>query len=427
MTNGGVNTGQRIPGCSTMKKPGFQLVASLIAMVMIANLQYAWTLFVGPIRTARSWQQSEVQGAFTLFILLQTFVQPLDGWLMDRMGPRFLITVAGILCGLGWSAMGYASTLTQLYVCYALAGVGAAFVYSGCIGSALKWYPHRRGFAAGLIAAGFGSGSALFNLAIEKHLIPTYGYQGAFLWSGLVQGVIITLVAQFLRHPDASFAPSGTQAVALAVKSRRNTETFNTREMLGKPHFYILYAMFVTVATGGLYLTANQRDIANAWGLSTVVSTVIVLGPLANGASRIFWGWFSDRTGRENTMVVAFLLQAVCLVSVATLGRSSGTLFTIALVLTFFTWGEVYSLFPSTLGDYFGSKYATSNYAFLYTAKGVAAYLGAYLGTRLFEQTGNWESAFYASAVLAMVGGLTALVLRSRPLPKSVTAETAAL
>jgi OFA family oxalate/formate antiporter-like MFS transporter len=345
---------------------------------------------------------------------------------MDRMGPRILITVAGILCGSGWSAMGYASTLTQLHVCYALAGIGAAFVYSGCIGSALKWYPHRRGFAAGLIAAGFGSGSALFNLVIEKHLIPAHGYQGAFLWSGLVQGVIITLVAQFLRHPDVNFAPPGTAAQAVTAKSRRNTETFNTREMLLKPQFYILYAMFVTVATGGLYLTANQRDIANAWGLSAVVSTIVVAGPLANGASRIFWGWFSDRAGRENTMVIAFLLQAVCLISVAVLGRLSGTLFTIALVLTFFTWGEVYSLFPSTLGDHFGSRFATSNYAFLYTAKGVAAYLGAYLGTRLVEQTGSWESVFYVSAVLAMVGGLAALVLRSRPLPKRITVQTVA-
>jgi OFA family oxalate/formate antiporter-like MFS transporter len=390
---------------------------------MIANLQYAWTLFVGPIREANGWTQSDVQGAFTLFILLQTFVQPLDGWLMDRMGPRLLITVAGILCGLGWSAMGYATTLTQLHVAYAVAGVGAAFVYSGCIGSALKWYPQRRGFASGVIAAGFGSGSALFNLAIQNYLIPTYGYQGAFLWSGILQGAVITLVAQFLRHPDSSIAPPSAAGASIAaentaMKSRRNSETFNTREMLSNPQFYVLYAMFVTVATGGLYLTANQKDIANAWGLSAVVSAIIVAGPLANGASRVFWGWFSDRAGRENTMVIAFLLQAACLVSVATLGRSSGPLFTIALVLTFFTWGEIYSLFPATLGDYFGSKHATSNYAFLYTAKGVAAILGTFLGTKLYEWTERWESAFYASAALALAAGLTALVLRSRPLPK---------
>src|SRR5262245_48973442 len=405
-----------------MKTPGFQLVASLIAMVMIANLQYAWTLFVGPIRAARGWSQSEVQGAFALFILLQTFVQPLDGWLMDRMGPRVLISIAGILCGVGWSLMGYATTLTQLHVYYALAGVGAAFVYSGCIGSALKWYPHRRGFASGCIAAGFGSGSAIFNLVIQNYLIPAYGYQGAFLWSGLLQGAVITLVAQFLRHPDASFSPPKTVAAAVAGLSRRNTETFDTREMLARPDFYILYAMFVMIATGGLYLTANQKDIATDWGYSAaVISAIVVAGPLANGAARIFWGWFSDRAGRENTMVLTFLLQAACLVSVATLGRSSGTSFTITLVLTFFTWGQIYSLFPSTLGDYFGSRHATSNYAFLYTAKGVASVLGAYLGTRLFEQTHNWESVFYATAVLATLSGLTALILHSRSLPKKAT------
>jgi OFA family oxalate/formate antiporter-like MFS transporter len=407
-----------------MRKPGFQLAASLIAMVMIANLQYAWTLFVGPIRAAHGWQQSEVQRAFALFILLQTFVQPLDGWLMDRLGPRLLITVAGILCGLGWSGMGYASTLTQLYVYYALAGVGAAFVYSGCIGSALKWYPHRRGFASGLIAAGFGSGSAVFNLVIERYLIPVHGYQAAFLWSGLIQGIVITLVAQFLRNPVASYLPppastaSGKVQLSSSVKSRRNEAVFTTPEMLGKAQFYVLYAMFVMIATGGLYLTANQRDIAKAWGFSYVISAIVVAGPLANGASRILWGWFSDRTGRENTMVLAFLLQAACLVSVATLGRFSGLLFTIALVLTFFTWGEIYALFPSTLGDYFGSKHATSNYAFLYTAKGVAAYLGADLGTRLVERSGSWESVFYASAFLALLSGITAVVLRSRPLPQ---------
>jgi OFA family oxalate/formate antiporter-like MFS transporter len=238
-----------------------------------------------------------------------------------------------------------------------------------------------------------------------------------------VQGAVITLVAQFLRHPDATLAPPPAAAATIALgntamKSRRNSETFNTREMLSKSQFYVLYAMFVTVATGGLYLTANQKDIANAWGLSAVVSAIIVAGPLANGASRVFWGWFSDRAGRENTMVIAFLLQAACLVSVAALGRSSGPFFTVALVLTFFTWGEIYSLFPATLGDYFGSKHATSNYAFLYTAKGVAAILGTFLGTKLYEWTGSWESAFYVSAALALAAGLTALLMRSRPLPK---------
>ena len=408
-----------------MRKPWFQLTASLIAMVMIANLQYAWTLFVEPMRAAHMWQRTEVQAAFALFILLQTFVQPLDGWLMDRMGPRFLITIAGILCGVGWTLMGRADTLTELNAFYAIAGVGAAFVYSGCVGSALKWYPARRGFAAGLIAAGFGGGSGIFNLVIQKYLIPTYGYETTFMVTGVLQGLIITLVAQFLRHPDASFvAPK--PAAGAAGKSRRNTESFNTGEMLARPHFYILYVMFVTVATGGLYLTANQASIARDWGMMGILATIATLGPLANGAARIFWGLFSDRVGRENTMVLTFILQAVSLVAVAALGRNSPALFAFALVCVFFTWGQIYSLFPSTLGDYFGGKHATSNYSFLYTAKGVAASLGAYIGTRLVERAGwSWESVFYGCAVLALVAAVVAMVLRTQPLPKKSEAKLA--
>jgi len=399
-----------------MKKPGFQLMAALVAMIMIANLQYAWTLFVEPMRTAHMWQRSELNAAFALFIFLQTFVQPLDGWLMDRMGPRIFITIAGILCGFGWSLLGYAETITQVKIFYALAGIGAAFVYSGCVGSALKWFPTRRGFAAGIIAAGFGGGSGLLNI-FNRYMVPTYGYQTTFLITGVVQGVIIALVAQFLRHPDSSFVPPKATTTA-STKSRRNTESFTTGEMLTKPHFYILYVMFVAVATGGLYLTANQASIAGDWNMAGIVGTIVLLGPLANGASRIFWGWASDSLGRENTMVVAFLLQAASLVGVATLGRTSGTMFAIMLTAVFFTWGEVYSLFPSTLGDYFGSKFATSNYGFLYTAKGVAAFIGPYLGSRLVEANGgDFGIVFYGSAVLALVGGITAFVLRTRPLP----------
>src|SRR4249920_2048723 len=140
----------------------FQLGASLIAMIMIANLQYAWTLFVQPLQQGTGWKLSDIQGAFALFILFQTWVQPLDGWVIDRIGPRWFISVAGLLCGLGWAGMGYATTLPMLYTLYCAAGIGAALVYSGCIGSALKWFQDKRGFAAGVIAAGFGGGTALF-------------------------------------------------------------------------------------------------------------------------------------------------------------------------------------------------------------------------------------------------------------------------
>ena len=386
----------------------FQLVASLVAMIMIANLQYSWTLFVQPLREGNGWALADVQFAFTLFILFQTWVQPLDGWFIDRMGPRWFITAAGLLCGLGWVGMGYATSLPMLYVLYCLAGTGAAFVYSGCIGSALKWFKDRRGLASGIMAAGFGGGTALF-IPLISSLLKSDGYQQTFLVSGLIQGIVIVVVAQFLRHPKAEVEPKA--AGGGAAVGRRH---FSTPEMLRTPQFYFMYVMFVLMATGGLLVTANAGPIARSWGYSAeLLALAATLSPLANGGSRIFWGWASDRLGRESTMILSFTLQAMCLLMVVMLGQQSSTWFVASLVLVYFTWGQIYSLFPATSGDYFGSRHATSNYAVLYTAKGVAAIIGPWVGAMLAEQSGSWALGFYGSAVMALIAAAMAVRLRS--------------
>jgi OFA family oxalate/formate antiporter-like MFS transporter len=388
----------------------FQLCASLVAMVMIANLQYAWTLFVQPLQGATGWRLSDIQFAFTLFILCQTWIQPLDGWLIDRLGPRGFISAAGVLCGLGWAGMGYATSLPMLYVLYCLAGVGAAFVYSGSIGSALKWFKERRGLASGIMAAGFGGGTALF-IPFISSMLESSGHRETFLLTGLLQGAVILVVAQFLRHPQAETPVAKPAAAGVPQVGKRQ---FTTLEMLRTPQFYVMYAAFVLMATGGLLVTANAGPMARSWGLSTAALTLAAtLSPLANGASRIFWGWASDRLGREYTMIVSFILQAVCLYLVVALGQLSATWFSITLVLVYFTWGQIYSLFPATAGDYFGTKHATSNYAVLYTAKGTAAILGGWVGALLFEQSGSWAVGFYGSAVMALAAAGLAVVLRA--------------
>lgn len=397
----------------------FQLCASLVAMIMIANLQYAWTLFVQPLQGATGWRLSDIQFAFTLFILCQTWVQPLDGWLIDRLGPRGFISAAGILCGLGWAGMGYATSLPMLYALYCLAGVGAAFVYSGSIGSALKWFKERRGLASGIMAAGFGGGTALF-IPFISWLLGSGGHRTTFVVTGVLQGLVILVVAQFLRHPPAEATAPKPAAGAVQIGKRQ----FTTLEMLRTPQFYVMYAAFVLMATGGLLVTANAGPMARSWGLSTAALTVAAtLSPLANGASRIFWGWASDRLGREQTMIVSFLLQAFCLYLVVAVGHLSAAWFSLALVLVYFTWGQIYSLFPATAGDYFGTRHATSNYAVLYTAKGTAAILGGWVGALLYERSGSWAMGFYGSAVLALVAAVLAVVLyRTRTAAANVEA-----
>ena len=389
----------------------FQLGASLIAMIMIANLQYAWTLFVQPLQDATGWKLSDIQFAFTLFILFQTWVQPLDGWLIDRLGPRGFISAAGVLCGLGWAGMGYATSLPQLYVLYCLAGTGAAFVYSGSIGSALKWFKEGRGLASGIMAAGFGGGTALF-IPFISSMLESSGHRATFVATGVLQGLVILVVAQFLRHPAAEAASAKPAAGATAQQLGKRQ--FTTLEMLRTPQFYVLYVSFVLMATGGLLVTANAGPMARSWGLSAAALTLAAtLSPLANGASRIFWGWASDRLGRENTMIVAFTLQAFFLYLVVAVGQQSAALFAFTLVMVYFTWGEIYSLFPATSADYFGTRHATSNYAVLYTAKGTAAIMGGWVGALLFEQSGGWTVAFYSSAVMALVAAGIAFGLRN--------------
>jgi OFA family oxalate/formate antiporter-like MFS transporter len=334
------------------------------------------------------------------------------------MGPRVFTTVAGVLCGVGWTGLGLADTLPMVYTLYVLAGIGAALIYGGCMGSAVKWFTTQRGFATGLTAAGFGGGTALF-IPVIASIIATRGYRTAFIYSGVFQAIAILIVAQFLRHPPA--APAAAKPTGGAAALGRHQ--FTTGEMLRTPQFVVLYASFVMMATGGLLVTANAGSIARAWGIpAAALAAATSLNALANGGSRIAWGWVSDRIGRELAMGIAFSLQAVCLLLVMTIGQLSGTLFTITLVLTFFTWGEIFSLYPSIVGDYYGAKHATANYGAMYSAKGVASIIGGGLAALLFERFGTWTACFYGSAVLAVLaaGLIFGLRLTAAPIKTPV-------
>lgn len=387
----------------------------MVAMVMIGNLQYAWTLFVQPMIVGTGWTLSEVQWGFTFFIATMTWTMPLSGWLIDRLGPRVFMTIAGLLCAIGWGALGQARSLTEFYSLYAVAGLGNAFVYCCSIAIALKWFPDRRGLASGLIAAAYGSGAALF-IPLFSYLIRVTDYRVTLAYTGVGLGALIIAAGQFLQNPPADFTASVPSPARPQV--RRQTEDFNTWEMLKSPQFYVLYAMMLMIGIGGLMATAQVAPVARDFQIGALALTIALsLNPIGNGVGRIFWGWASDRMGRERTMFLAFFLQSLFLVSVVTIGRWGDAWFVITMVLVFLTWGELYVLFPAVLTDFFGARHAASNYSMLYSTKGVTSILAGGLAARLFESTGTWDYAFYGSAVLALLSALGALGLRRMPLP----------
>jgi OFA family oxalate/formate antiporter-like MFS transporter len=395
-----------------------QLAMGIVCMAMIANLQYGWTLFVNPIADKHGWSRAAIQVAFTIFVLTETWLVPIEGYLVDRFGPRPVVLVGGVLCGLGWVMNSYADTLTMLYIAAAIGGIGAGAVYGTCVGNALKWFPDRRGLAAGLTAAGFGAGSALTIVPISAY-IKSNGYEAAFLYFGIGQGLIVFLLAWALvRAPEHLKKLSG-QATAKVQQSRRD---YTPTEVLRKPVFWVMYAMFVMVAAGGLMATAQLGPIAkdfkimdvpvNIMGLILPALTfALAIDRVLNGITRPFFGWVSDQIGRELTMLIAFGLEALGILALYQFGQNP-IAFVILTGVVFFAWGEIYSLFPSTCADTFGSKYAASNAGMLYTAKGTASLLVP-LSSVLAAATGSWHAVFIAASVMNAIAALMAwFVLR---------------
>jgi OFA family oxalate/formate antiporter-like MFS transporter len=393
-----------------------QLAMGIVCMAMIANLQYGWTLFVNPIADRHGWSRAAIQVAFTIFVLTETWLVPIEGYLVDKFGPRPVVMVGGILCGLGWVLNSFADSLTLLYIAAAVGGVGAGAVYGTCVGNALKWFPDRRGLAAGLTAAGFGAGSALTIVPIAA-FIKSNGYEAAFLYFGLGQGIIVFLLSWFLtRAPESKKMGVSTAAVQ---QTKRN---YSPSEVLRSPVFWVMYLMFVLVAAGGLMATAQLGPIAkdfkigdipvNIMGLALPALTfALAIDRVLNGITRPFFGWVSDKIGREQTMFIAFGLEAIGILALYNFGQNP-VAFVVLTGLVFFAWGEIYSLFPSTCADTFGTKFAAANAGLLYTAKGTASLLVP-LSSVLAAATGSWHMVFIVASVMNAIAALMAwFVLR---------------
>lgn len=395
-----------------------QLIAGIIAMMAIANLQYAWTLFTKPLTVSLHTTLASVQVAFAAFVLAETWLVPFEGYLVDKIGPRVMIAIGGVLVGIGWIGAGKAITVRELIIYYTLGGIGAGVVYGGTIGNALKWFPDHRGLCVGLTAGAYGVGTAL-TVAPIAAMIKNSGYAHTLVVWGIIQGLVVLCAAVFIVRPPAGWTPPGWAQTEAKVKAHVHTSSIDVtpREMMRTGSFWIIYVMMTMLAFGGLVVTAQLSPIAIfyhvdkvlvAFGMTALVLAIEV-NRVLNGLTRPFWGWVSDHIGRENTMFIAFMLEAVAVLLLLQF-ISKPLWFILLSGLAFFAWGEIFSLFPAITGDLFGKTWATTNYGIVYTAKGVASIFAGPVAAMASAKTGSWVPIFWVMIACDVVAAFMALL-----------------
>jgi OFA family oxalate/formate antiporter-like MFS transporter len=388
-----------------------QLAMGIVCMAMIANLQYGWTLFVDPIDARYHWGRAAIQLAFTLFVVTETWLVPIEAWFVDKYGPRAVIMFGGVTIAIAWVMNAYANSLVLLYIAAIFAGIGAGSVYGTCVGNALKWFPDRRGLAAGATAAGFGAGAAITVVPIANMIVAS-GYQNAFFTFGIGQGVIVFVLAFFLRRPSVAMPAKRKQLNLPQTKI-----DFTPPQVLRSPIFWVMYLVFVMVAAGGLMAAAQIAPIAHDYKIANApvdllgfqmaaLTFAISLDRIFDGFGRPLFGWISDQIGREHTMFIAFGTAALMLLTLSVYGHVP-IVFVLATAVYFGVFGEIYSLFPATSGDTFGVKYATTNNGMLYTAKGTASLLVPIAS--LVAAHYGWQAVFVIAVALNATAALLAL------------------
>ncbi|HTT06995.1 MAG TPA: oxalate/formate MFS antiporter [Steroidobacteraceae bacterium] len=391
-----------------------QLCAGIVCMAMVANLQYGWTIFINPIDAKYHWGKAAIQVTFTLFVLFETWLVPFEAYLADRFGPSPVVMFGAFLITASWIVFSRAATLGELYLGGIIGGVGTGFVYGTCIGNAVKWFEKRRGLAAGFTAAGFGVGAAITILPLT-HSLAQKGYQATFFNFALLQGGVVLLAALLLRKPSGKAAARASNPRLL--KGKLDSTPLQT---LRSPAFWLMYVAFVCVAASGLMATAQLAPIASGFGIANTpvglfgvvipaLTFALSLNNLMNGLSRPLFGWVSDWLGRELTMFATFLAEGIGILCLARFG-SNPVAFVLLAGLVFFAWGNIFSIFPALTSDHFGRRYATTNYALLYTAKGCAS-LFVPIASLIALRTGSWSRTLAAAAIANFIAAVIMLWL----------------
>jgi OFA family oxalate/formate antiporter-like MFS transporter len=393
----------------------WQVAAAAVMMGLVSPYQYVWSSIEGPLAESLGVSLPALGLVFTLFVVFQAGSQFPVGWWRDRYGPRRLTLLAGVLAGGGYVGISMATEVWQLYVLYTLGAIGVGIVYTVAVNTALKWFPDRRGLTTGVGTMAFAGGSALFVPYVRANATAG-GYADVLLNVGLLIGVGVIVGALVLRDPPTDWLDDldgyGDEDVGTdgTVTARRQYEW---REVLRTWQFWLMYAMFVAVSGAGLMLTARVVSFAEELGLAALVATAgATVLPVAGGVGRLVLGDVSDRVDRERAMAVSFALCGLGLFLVVWSAQAGLELaFLGAVVVATFFWAPQYTLFPAVVGDYYGSRHSSANYALLYSGKMWGGVFGGGIAAWLVTATSP-STTFQIGGALAVAAGIGALFLR---------------
>lgn len=382
------------------------LGAAFSVMMVISIYQYSWFLFADRIHRELGWSLASLGLIYTIFHYTSTLVLPFSGYLADSYGPRAMAIGGAILVGLGFVLCSIFTEPWAFRLSYGVGGLGGGILYGLSTATAIKWFPEKRGMASGLVVFGFGAGTAIFNRAIDR-LLENSGLEGTLLILGLgSMGVLLPLCALY-SYPDKI---SHLDKLPPRQENQGSLPCFKPSEMLRTWQWYAIYLAFIFTISVVLLFGAHMKTMATHYGLpEQCFKILMVLFPLANGLSRILAGAISDRLGRERTSAVFYLLLGASIFGLAFMGDSP-FLFISMVVLASLLGGAPFAIYPATIGDYYGPKFATANYGITYTAKAWSGLLAGWLSGYLVTNFGS-----YTGPLMIMAGGCLLAALLSNP------------
>ena len=390
------------------------IISSFIIMMVISIYQYSWFLFAYTIEKNFAWNPAAIGMTFTVFTYAATFVQPFSGFMADSYGPRKMALAASFLTGVGFVLCSIATSPHALYLFYGIGGLGVGVLYGISTACAVKWFPDRRGFAAGLVVFGFGAGTAIFNFFIQG-LLDSKGLSSTFLWIGSFMLIILAPLSLLLSYPSQEWSPTSK-----SEHQKSKKVNYKPADMLKTYQWFLIYFSFAGTVSIVLMFGAQMKMLAREYNLpESYFNWVLVLFPLANGLSRVFAGAVSDKIGREKTMMLFYSMLGIAIFAFVMLAHMP-VLFVLIVFTASLLGGAPFALYPATIGDYYGSRYATTNYGITYTAKAWAGLISGWLSGYLLIKFGSYRLAL----VIVGICSLMAAVLSNQKLLKAPTKLT---